>query len=199
MPILYYVPIIHSAEDYGTLGPAIKKAFERQRGEMAFNRHQKDIREFWKIVEKRIETKIPDTQDLIIYQDSFPIDDREKILAHFEHLCTDDPKSPNIQLLRKLLNKGAVLEGTEDINLIIEQLQLYQRATAAASVEEQNKMLAAQAKRSQELLGLRDKFIAKRIHDTLPEFGKGILFIGRDHDVITELKKLPRKFTVVDL
>lgn len=199
MPILYYVPIIHSVEDYGSLGPAIKKAFVRQDGEAAFDLLQKNIGEFWKIVEKRIEKAIPDVRDLIIYHDGFPVGSKEKILALFGYMCQGHPESPDFRLVKKMLDKGAALEGTEDINLVIEQLQLYQRAVEAVSPDEQKKMLAANAVRSLKITKLRDEFIARRINDTLPEDKKGILFLGRDHDAISELKRFPRKFTVIHL
>lgn len=199
MRTLYYVPIIHSVEDYGSLGPAIKKAFVGQCGETAFNRLQKNIHEFWRIVEEKIERAIPDVGDLIIYHDGFPVGSKEKVLALFGHMCQDHPESPNFRLVKKLLDRGAVLEGTEDIALIIEQLQLYQRAAEAVSPDEQKKILAANTARSRELVKLRDESIAKRINDTLPEKRKGILFIGRDHDVISELKKLPETFHIICL
>ncbi|MEK7076136.1 MAG: hypothetical protein AAB941_00520 [Patescibacteria group bacterium] len=199
MPILYYVPIIHSVEDYGSLGPAIKKSFARQAGEDFFAHLQKNIKEYWQIVEERIEKMISDVAGFIIYHDGFPVGDRKKVLALFGFMCQDHPESANFRLIKKLVAKGAVLEGTEDISLVVEHLQLYQRAAEAATTEEQKKILASQATRSLEIMRLRDKFIARRINDTLPESGKGILFIGRDHDVITELEKLPRKFTVIYL
>lgn len=199
MPILYYVPIIHSIEDYGSLGPAIKKSFVRQGGEAAFDHLQKNINDYWEIVEKIIEEMIPEVRGLSIYHDGFPVGNREKILALFGHMCQDHPESPNFRLIKKLLSRGAILEGTEDMNLVIEQLQLYRCAAEAPSPEGQAKILAAASPRSREITKLRDKFIAQRIHDTLPEAGNGILFIGRDHDVITELDKLPRSFSVVYL
>lgn len=198
MPILYYVPIIHSAEDYGTLGPAIRDAFSRIRGAV-FDEIQKEIHTYWQIVEKRIDEAIPDVRGLVIYQDSLPVGDREKILTLFGHLCSDHPKSPNFQLVKKLLARGAVLEGTEDINLVMEQVQIYQRAVEAPSPSGQARILSSYADRSKEILKLRDEFIAKRIRDTLPESAKGILFIGREHDVVSELEKFPEKFTVVYL
>lgn len=199
MPILYYVPIIHSIEDYGSLGPAIKGAFERQLGEMAFTDLQKSINEYWQMVEERIEERIPNVRGLIIYHDGFPVGSSEKILELFGYMCRDNPKSPNFRLVKKLLDKGAALEGTEDINLVIEQLKLYKRAVETVTPEEQAKILATQAYRSQEITKLRDEFIAKRIHDTLSDSKNGILFIGRNHDVIAELEKLSRKFTIISL
>ena len=199
MPILYHVPIIHSVEDYGSLGSAIKEAFVRQAGEDFFVHLQENIKEYWQTAEERIGKMIPDVAGLIIYHDGFPVGDREKILALFGFMCQDHPESSNFRLIKKLVAKGAVLEGTEDMSLVIAHMQLYQRAAEATTAEEQKKILTSQAARSLEITRLRDEFIARRINDTLPESGKGILFIGRDHDVITELKKLPRKFTVIYL
>ncbi len=199
MPILYYVPIIHSIEDYGSLGPAIKESFVRQAGKDFFAHLQKNIKEYWQIVEERIEKMISDVAGLIIYHDGFPVGDRKKVLALFGFMCQDHPESPNFRLIKKLVAKGAVLEGTEDMSLVVEHLRLYQRAAEAATTEEQKKIPASQAARSLEITRLRDEFIARRINDTLPKSGKGILFIGRDHDVIIELERLPRKFTIIYL
>lgn len=199
MPVLYYVPIIHSIEDYGSLEHAIKGAFVRQAGEAAFADLQESINEYWKIVAERIEKILTDARGLIIYHDGFPVGSPEKILELFEYMCKDNPKSPNFRLVKKLLDKGAVLEGTEDMNLAIEQLKLYQHAVEASTPEEQAKILVDNGARSREITRLRDVFIAKRIHDTLPDSRNGILFIGRDHDVITELERLSRKFTVISL
>lgn len=199
MPVLYYVPIIHSVEDYGSLGPAIKKAFSEKSEGATFDRLQKEIHEYWQVVEKRIDTTILDIRELIIYHDGFPVGDREKVLALFRYMCKDHPKSPNFRLVKKLLDRGALIEGTEDMNLVMEQLELYQRAVEASSPEKQAEILVRGAARSKEILKLRDIFIAQRIHDTLPESEKGILFIGRDHNVIAELEKLPRKFTIICL
>ncbi|MEK7527017.1 MAG: hypothetical protein AAB537_01205 [Patescibacteria group bacterium] len=198
-PVLYYVPIIHSIEDYGSLGPAIAGAFVKKVGNAEFDRLQKTIHEYWKLIERRIEQAIGNVRGLIIYQDGFPAGEREKVLKLFEYMQSDHPESPNFRLVKKLLAQGAILEGTEDPHLLIEQLRLYQRAVEVSSPDKQESILAAGAARSRELVRIRDKSIAKRIRDTLPASGRGILFIGRDHDVISELEKSPEKFTVISL
>ena len=199
MPTLYYVLIIHSVEDYGSLVQAIKEAFTKKYGGITFDNLQKEIHGFWQTVEKRIKETIPDVRGLVIYHDGFPVGDREKVLALFRYMCGDHPESPNFCLVKKLLKEGAVLEGTEDMNLVKEQLEMYRRATESSSPEKQAEILAAVSDCSNEILKLRDIFIAQRIRDTLPESGRGILFIGRDHDVISELEKLPEKFTIIYL
>ncbi|MEK7074401.1 MAG: hypothetical protein AAB968_01395 [Patescibacteria group bacterium] len=198
MPTLYYVPIIHSVEDYGSLGSVIKAAFSEKK-RMVFDNLQKDILEYWQIVEKRIDEAIPDVRGLVMYQDSLPVGDREKILTLFRHLCKDHPGSPNFRLVKKLINNGAVLTGTEDMNLVMKQWNIYQRAVETPSIVEHREILDEPRVRSDKITKLRDEFIAKRIRDTLPKSGKGILFIGRNHDVIGELEKLPEKFTIVYL
>lgn len=198
MPILYYVPIIHSVEDYGSLGPAIQKAFAASGKKSAFEHLQEDIKQFWELAEKKIEETIKDMRGLVIYHDGFPTGDREKVMALFGYMIKDHPESPNFRLVKKLLEKGALLEGTEDIELLKAHLELYRQIVEIPAAE-QEKLLLAMAGRSRELTGMRDEFIAKRIRDTLPSDGKGILFIGRDHDVMGELEKIPEKFTVFEL
>lgn len=195
MSILHYVPIIHSIEDCGSLGSAIQRAFSEKKRRVAFDEFQKEIHRYWQIAEKRINEAIPDARGLVVYQDSLPVGDREKVFAFFGYMRGDHPESPNFRLVKNLLDRGAVLEGTEDMNLVMAQLKICQCAAEALSCDEQAKILAA----NKEILRLRDKFIAERIQDTLSESGKGILFIGRDHDVVAELERLPKKITIIYL
>ena len=102
-------------------------------------------------------------------------------------------------LVKKLINNGAALTGTEDMNLVMEQLNIYQCAVETPSTAEHKEIFDELRVRSDKITKLRDEFIAKRIRDTLPKSGKGILFIGRNHDVIGELEKLTKKFTIVCL
>lgn len=199
MPTIYYAPIIHSIEDCGSLGPAIKGAFTKKYGGVTFDELQKETHGYWQTAEKRIKEVISDVRGIVIYHDSFPVGDRVKVLALFRYMCRDHPESPNFRLVKKLLEEGAVLEGTEDMNLVKEQLEIYRYAIKSSSHEKQAEIFAKEDTRSKKILELRDIFIAERIRDTLPESGRGILFIGRDHDVISKLEKLPEKFTIIYL
>lgn len=200
MRILHYVPIVHTSEEYGTLSPAIRQAFVCRLGEKVFEEFQGEIRAYWLLVEARIKKTVPNFDGLIIYQDSFPVGSREKVLDFFGHLFRDHPqKSPNFNLVKRLLDRGAILEGTEDMNLVLEQMKIYQLVSEASSPLEQNRILVANAARAKEIMRKRDVFIAQRIRATLPGDGRGILFIGRDHDVISELAKLPEKIRIIFL
>lgn len=196
MAILYYVPIMDSIEDYGSLQNAFKDAFVKEYGETAFVELQHQVCDYWTTVQKRIENAIPDVRGFRIYHDGFPVGSREKVLALFGYVFRDNPKSPSLQLVKKLLDKGAVLEGTEDIALVAEQVRIYE-CVAHASKEEQQRIAAVHADRAKELVELRDDFIAQRICDTLSEDSYGILFMDSGHDVIRILEMLPRSITFV--
>lgn len=199
MAVLYHVPIIHRIEDFGSLQEAISTAFVRMHGEAAFARIQEDIRIFWVAVEERIEAAIPDLQELRIYHDGFPVGSSVKLLTLFAYMLRDHPKSLNFLLIKKLLDKGAVMEGTEDMALVIEQIRIYECMVNASSQKEQQRMIAIHADRAQKLVELRDDFIARRICDTLPEDGRGILFIGRDHDIVDKLMALSKNIIIIRL
>jgi len=190
MRLLYHVPIIHAITDYGSLASSFEAAWTRDVGQDVFQKKQKQIEDFWRLAENKINRLINDFSGAIIYQDSFPVGSREKLSKFFELMIVDRPKSPNFQLIQKLLKKGAILEGTEDRNLIVEQVEIYKAIARAATPEEQRVVLIETEERSIEITKLRDQFIARRIYGTLPKNGRGLIFIGRAHDVVSELKKL---------
>ncbi|MDA2922501.1 hypothetical protein MYX07_04530 [Patescibacteria group bacterium AH-259-L07] len=197
---VYFVYIIHQAiEDYGKLGSALAQLYIAKHGQKAFDKLQKKIREYWELVEETIDEKIPNVEGLIIYQNEFPVSDRERVLAHLGEMLKDFSESCNFKLLKKLLGKGAILEGTEDANLVMRQWEIDLRVAQTPSLEEQQRIRDETAELTQQITKKRDVSIAKRIRDTLPEDGKAILFIGRRHDVIAELAKFPEKFLVTDL
>ncbi len=190
MRTLYIVPIIHIIEDYGSLASAFQDVYIRLLGQKKFDEKQKQIREFWILAEKEMRKHVKKIKGLIIYQDAFPATDRKKIQKFFDLSVNDNPKSPNFLLIKKLLTDGAILEGTEDFNLIVEQMELAKQLILAPSEEERKAILEKTKDRSAEIVRLRDAFIAKRIWETLPSEGEGIIFIGRDHDVIKALEEL---------
>ena len=115
-----------------------------------------------------------DFDGLIIYQDSFPVGSREKVWSFWPPVSRDHPQKPQFQSGEKLLDKGAILEGTEDMNLVLEQMKVYQLVSEASSPLEQNRILAENATHAREVMRKRDVFIAQRICVTLPGDGLGI-------------------------
>lgn len=194
MRILYYVPIIHTRDDYGSIGIQIAEPMERRIGSEALAAAEKEVQNFWTLVRERVCSAIPDPTGFLIYQDSLPVGPRDKILELFEcylsDASSDTPKSENFRLLNELIEKGGILTGIEDMNLMKAQIDLEQRAARGSSQENQAKILRENNDEAMRIMRERDVFIAQRINETLPENGRGILFIGREHKVIEELDKL---------
>jgi len=190
--VLYYLPIVHTKEDYGEFGGTVWKAIEQNPSPEVrkyFEEKAREIEGFWELARKEVIKEIKDFKGVRIYQDGFPVGERSKILKFFGYVLKDNPKSPNYLLVKELLARGAILEGTEDMKLVKEQFEIYLEIAQAKTRKEQARTLMSSA-RSEELTQKRDEFIAKRINETLPDNGRGLLLVGGEHRVIQELDKL---------
>ena len=177
MRTLYYVPIIHTLGDYASLQEQISQSLEKNYGKQALANIKKELQSFWETVRERVFEAIPDPRGVIVYQDGLPSGPRDKIQKLFGYYVSDTPQSENFALVKELVEKGAVLEGTEDMRLVKAQVDLYKASYKASPMADR-------------ITHERDIFIAHRINETLAQNGRAILFIGRQHKVIEELDKL---------
>lgn len=177
MRTLYYVPILHALEDYGSLERHIVSSLEKKIGTQGLKNVKKELRNFWKTAREKICNAIPDPTGVIVYQDGLPVGPRDKIRKLFEYYLVETPQSENFTLVKELVERGAILEGTEDMRLVKAQVDLYKESYQASPTADK-------------ITNERDIFIADRINKTLPQNAKAILFIGRQHKVIEELDKL---------
>jgi hypothetical protein len=127
---------------------------------------------YWDAVESDFHTMRRQWQEVRVYQDGLP-DTRADILARI----VADVDSPNYRLLRWLASQGATIVGTEDPVLLQEEYELLKASVTDEAARQ------AYAARATGLLENRDRYIAKRIGDTLPSAGTGVLFIGLQHEV----------------
>ncbi|RJQ37896.1 hypothetical protein C4559_02820 [Candidatus Microgenomates bacterium] len=159
-PYLYIFRISHSYADIGNLRSKIPA---NEQCESDITRDWVEIFRYLKCVDNLSPSFFA---GIYVYQDGLPNISQEKV-----DKTVDETRSANYQILRWLKEKGAVVLGTEDFKLLKEDYQASQ--------------VAGYPDREEDLIRLnqRDKFIAQRIKETLPEGKKGILFIGRKHDV----------------
>ena len=87
--------------------------------------------------------------------------------------------SSNHQLVVSLIDKGATLMGTEDPQLLIQEYQMQQH------VKDESYSHQSQIEESIRLLEARDRFIVKRIDETLQPGETGLLFLGALHRLNT--------------
>lgn len=191
MRVLYYVPMIHSDEELNEVGSILRDLKIKVYGEEAAKRDEMQMEQLWEDIRSWVIKTIGNAEGLIIYQDGMPVGPREKIHALFHLIFAEHPHSPFFRFTKELLDAGAILEGTEDLNLVIKRAAMYQEMCKAveehSSPQEIHDFLTKKVEEQDGLVLQADQFIARRIDETLPENGKGIVFMGYLHKVDREL------------
>jgi hypothetical protein len=172
---LVHIPIIHTAADLGSLSALVQEHYARVCGKSSWNQREDIVKALWADIQANLEVLHLDAQKTRIYQDGLPICGfEEKIVRELAKAG-----SSNHQLILELLNQGAILMGTEDSQLLIEEYELQKQYLAQetgkiATPEEQRKHM-------DRVLKARDSFIAERIANTLQEGEVGLLLLGALH------------------
>lgn len=178
MRTLIYVPIIHTSADLGSLAKDVAKRGMVDLGEDLWEEHRKTVDGFWEVIANYFDSE--DVSGAKIYQDGMVAEGEigEMIVKEGEK-----SGSRNYELVSRLLKRGAFLVKTEDFNLVKEERDRLLSITQAKSTPKKITAYLKYKFIKDRLLNKRDKFIARRINDTLKEGEKGILFIGAFHNV----------------
>jgi hypothetical protein len=180
MAHLLYVPVVHSSAEMGSAASGYQAAFIARFGEQKWRERGDEYNAIWRAIHERIDHRLQQRgvalPDVKLYQDSLPVCGHEAALV----TQLSEQGSENHKLLGVLMQRGAVLVGSESPELLLEEYRLLQtpghtEAQAAALLEQ------------------RDRFIAQRIVETLGKHEFGILFIGALHRVHVYL---PQQITV---
>jgi len=190
---LIYVPIIHSSADLGSLSKDVNKKGINSLGEEVWEKHLKTIDDFWSAILHYFYSIFEPDMKMKIYQDCM-VADGEVGMKIIEQGIKSGSK--NHELISMLIKKGGVLVKTEDFHLVKKELDIFISLTKAKSVLQKLIALIKYNFKKNILLNQRDKFIAKRIDDTLEEDEVGIIFIGAFHRI---KKKLPQDIQVIEL
>ena len=178
MRTLFYVPIIHSSADLGSVGKDVAKRGSAGIGEAAWVAHTRTVDGFWEIISKYC--SVMEGQGLRVYQDGM-IADGEMGRAIVDEVSKTGSK--NYAVIADLLNRGAVLMKTEDLRLVKEERDRIVRITQERGTTAKLAGFLKYRIRKGRLLEERDRFIAQRINDTLKNGETGVLFVGAYHDV----------------
>ncbi len=190
---LIYVPIIHSSADLGSLSKDVNKKGITNLGEKVWEKHLKTIDGFWDAILHYFYSISEPDMKMKIYQDGM-VADGEVGMKIVEQGIKSGSK--NYELISMLIKKGGVLVKTEDFQLVKKELGSFISLTKAKTVLQKLIALIKYNLIKNVLLNQRDKFIAKRIDDTLEEDELGIIFIGAFHRI---KKKLPKDIQVIEL
>lgn len=164
--------------DLGSLGPAVSKRGAAGLGEDAWSRHMETVSGFWRSLAEYFNTV--EAAGLKIYQDGMMAEGElgRKIVQEGAQ-----KGSKNYGIVLDLINRGAILERTEDFGLLKKEYDLL--VQISSSTRALNKLLSYLKYRAVKyrILKERDRFIAHRINETLKNAEKGLLFLGAYHDV----------------
>lgn len=179
MRTLTYVPIIHSEADLGSLGESVKERFVSAFGGQQWDKRSASVELMWTGIRNKLLSIPFRWSSTRIYQDGLPVCDHE--LAIVKELAQKG--SQNHALLVELMDRGAILMGTEDPKLLLREYQRILKLAELARSPVTEDVALAFKREGDELLRERDLYIAKRISTTLKDDERGILFIGLLHRV----------------
>ena len=169
-------PIVHTQADMGALQPSVARATLEKSGRVGLARKTAAIDRIWTEIEAAIDALALSFDRVRLYQDGLPVCGREaEIVAELAQAG-----SRNHQLLLRLMAQGAVLMGTEEGDLLVQEYQLARQSLTTPPPRTAG-LAARQRALSEALLQRRDQFIAQRIHETLKNGETGILFLGLLH------------------
>ena len=172
---LILFPIVHTSVDLGSLSESVRDHYLKRFGPSAWNQREEIVGRIWNDIQEKIDVLDIDYRKARVYQDGLPECGFEQQIVR--ELA--EAGSRNHQLVLSLIQKGATLMGTEDPQLLIQEYQLQQRSKDAIHSDRGKTEEAAR------LLAARDRFLVKRIDETLQAGEIGLLFLGAAHRLDT--------------
>ena len=182
---LIYVPVIHSEADMGSMADPLKKEFTNQFGVHVWKEHVKAVDEMWEGIAKKLERTDFNVSQMRIYQDGLPICGREMDIVR----DVAAQGSQNHRLVLSLVERGAHLEGSEDAKLLLKEYHYIKAITDEPDPKRKLKKARWLHWPRKWLLTQRDRFIARRIAQTLKAGETGVLFAGITHRIDKYLPK----------
>jgi len=190
---LIYVPVIHSSADLGSLANKLNQKGIAEFGEEFWQKHIDTVNGFWEAIDYYFDTIDIYIPGIKIYQDGM-VADGEVAAKIIEESVKSGSK--NYEIVSSLINRGAIIMRTEDFNLVKKELSSLQSIIQSKKIITKVIRLIIYKITKSMLLNKRDKFITRRIAETLNKDETGIIFIGAYHKI---LKRLPKDIHVIEL
>lgn len=172
---IIYIPIVHSEVDLGSVSEELKREYIEIHGEEKWVEHTRSIEDFWEAIKRKILSLSLDYRRVKLYQDGLPKCGRE--LEIVKKLALEG--SENHKLLLELVERSGQLIGTEDPQLLVEEYKRIKKRGLKDPVTSKPSNQGPPA--YDEITLRRDKYIARRINETLRGGDTGLLFMGAMH------------------
>lgn len=182
MRTLIHIPIIHSEVDLGSLAHELRRRSQETFGVNAWAQRLAAITRMWEQLQEQLRT-LPLTGTTRLYQDGLPVCGKEREIV--QELASKG--SVNHQILAMLMERGALLMGTESPELLVREYRRGQQLIQATQRQATGKLVEALRHEGEAMLRERDAFMAHRIDSTLQEGETGLLFLGllhRTHELL---------------
>ena len=127
---LIHIGIVHTEADMGALSESIQRATLQRLSVKAWRRKLRAIDKRWTEIEEIVERLPLPRGKVRLYQDGLPVCGRE--LEIVEELANQG--SRNHRLLLRLIEKGAVIMGTESPDLLLEEYERVKQALVLQNV-----------------------------------------------------------------
>lgn len=176
---LFSIPILHTQNDMGELIHKVSAASLQEFGGSGYARKMELIDQAWSQIESIVTRLNIPAHTIRLYQDGLPVCGKEHEIV--QDLARSD--SRNHRLLLSLVEKGAVLMGTESPELLVEEYELFKHLLSSERSSDTSMNTTDAKALSESLLKQRDRFIADRINRTLKPGETGILFLGMLHGI----------------
>ena len=178
MRSLIYVPMVHSEADLGRMAGEIRRQYIEALGADAWSRRTGAVDAMWAGIRDKLLLLPIRWPTVRLYQDGLPVCGREVDIVRDVAAAG----SFNHRLLLELMDRGAVLMGTESPPLLLREYRRVQDLVQAARFGATSGV-AALEREGQALLRERDAFMAQRILGTLEQGETGIVFLGLLHRI----------------
>ena len=174
---LIWIPIIHSRSDLGSVGDTLQELYVQRTSREAWDRHIQTVDDAWERIRQAIDRMDLEYGTVRIYQDGLPQCGRE--LEIVRNLAASG--SQNHRILLDLAARGATIVGTESPDLLVEEYKLVQEWLARLAGEDADGLSNQTEPLSTLVLERRDRFIARRVDETLKAGEVGLIFLGLLH------------------
>ena len=176
---LIYIPVIHTEVDMGSMAGSLKEAYLSRYGEERWATHVKAIEQMWDGIKRKLDALALDYPRTKLYQDGLPLCGKE--LQIVTEVAARG--SRNHRILLDLVQKGCTLIGTESPQLLLKEYRQIKEAVGEGNHPNPFWKRLRSRWQAQRLLVRRDRFIARRIAETLHDGETGLLFMGIQHEV----------------
>jgi len=177
---LFYVPIIHTSADMGSVAAQVEEKGRAMSGDEAWNRHKQTVAGFWEAIARYFDAL--DVNGCQVYQDGLAADGALglRIVAG-----AASQGSPNYQLVKRLVERGARIVTTEDAAIVLKEMESIKAIANARTLAAKSWAVLKYERMKKKLLEARDRHIAHTIDSTLER--DGVLFVGAFHNIIPRL------------